>query len=174
MCRAIFIYLLNCSLVMNAQEKDAVARHQELIAPCGMNCGLCSGYLALKNDVKRKGIKMPYCAGCRRRNKKCAFLKKRCNLLLNHEVNYCYECKNYPCDRLLHLDERYRTHFHMSFLENLECIRKNGIQKFLKNEDEKWACQTCGEKICCHNGICFHCSVHTLKNKKKLYRWEDE
>ncbi|MFC1995459.1 DUF3795 domain-containing protein [Chloroflexota bacterium] len=50
--------------------------NEELIAPCGMNCGICSGYLASKYDIKSKGIKMPYCIGCRPRDKKCAFLKK--------------------------------------------------------------------------------------------------
>jgi len=62
---------------------------KELIAPCGMNCAVCSGYLALKNDVKAKGVRMPYCKGCRPRDKKCAFLKKRCDLLLNKQLEYC-------------------------------------------------------------------------------------
>ena len=26
-----------------------------LIAPCGMNCGFCSSYLAMKNDLKSTG-----------------------------------------------------------------------------------------------------------------------
>jgi hypothetical protein len=44
---------------------------EKLIAPCGMNCGICSGYLASKYDIESKGIKMPYCIGCRPRDKKC-------------------------------------------------------------------------------------------------------
>ena len=32
--------------------------NEELIAPCGMNCSICGGYLAFKNDVKNK--KRPY------------------------------------------------------------------------------------------------------------------
>ena len=31
----------------------------DLIAPCGMNCAICSGYLAYKNDVKNKGVRLP-------------------------------------------------------------------------------------------------------------------
>jgi hypothetical protein len=73
---------------------------KELIAPCGMNCAVCSGYLALKHDVKSKGIRMPYCQGCRPRDKKCAFLKKRCELLLDNKVRFCYECNDFPCERL--------------------------------------------------------------------------
>ena len=30
--------------------------NEELIAHCGMNCAICSGYLAYRHDVKSKGI----------------------------------------------------------------------------------------------------------------------
>ena len=144
-----------------------------LIAPCGMNCGICSGYLALKYDVKSKGIGMPYCAGCRPRDKKCAFLKKRCELLLENKVYYCYECNDFPCHLLIHLDNRYKANYRMSMVENLDYIKQHGIQQFLDKEDEKWKCIECGKVICCHNGICFNCGIDKLKNKKVKYRWED-
>jgi hypothetical protein len=154
--------------------KDDLITEKELIAPCGMNCSICSGYLAFKHDVKSKGVRMPYCAGCRPRDKKCAFLKKKCDFLLNNEVVYCYQCKEFSCDNLLRIDKRYRSFFKMSMIENLEFIKKSGITNFLKKENEKWKCKNCGELICCHNGICFNCELDKLKNKKKLYRWEDD
>lgn len=138
-----------------------------------MNCAICSGYLALENDVKSKGTKMPYCAGCRPRDKKCAFLKKRCDLLLNNRIKYCYECDDFPCEKLLHIDKRYRDNYKMSMIENLEYIKGFGIERFLKKEGEKWKCSECGGVICCHNGICFSCNLDKLLDKKKLYRWED-
>ena len=147
--------------------------NEELIAPCGMNCGICSGYLAYKHDVKSKGIRMPYCLGCRPRDKKCAFLKKRCNLLLSGKVQYCYECSNYPCERLNHIDTRYRNLHRMSMIENLEFIKKKGINQFLEKEEERWKCPNCGGVISCHNGICFDCGLDILKNKRNLYRWDD-
>lgn len=147
--------------------------NEELIAPCGMNCGICSGYLAYKHDVKSKGIRMPYCLGCRPRDKKCAFLKKRCNLLLSGEVQYCYECSNYPCESLNHIDKRYRSLYRMSMIENLEFIKKNGINQFLEKEKERWKCPNCGGVISCHNGICFDCGLDILKNKRNIYRWDD-
>jgi hypothetical protein len=146
---------------------------KELIAPCGMNCGVCSGYLALKYEVKSKGIRMPYCPGCRPRNKKCAFVKQRCYLLLDGRVQYCYECEDFPCPRLQHIDQRYKSNFRMSMIENLEFIKKNGMEKFLLKEEEKWKCPECGVVICCHNGICFNCGLDKLKNRKNLHRWED-
>jgi len=143
----------------------------ELIAPCGMNCAVCSGYLALRYDVKSKGIRMPYCKGCRPRDKKCAFLKKRCELLLNDKVEFCYECKDFPCERLEHIDNRYQTFFRMSLMENLESIKRNGMSRFLEAQEEKWRCPKCGEVICCHNGLCFNCDLDELR-RKNLYRWE--
>ncbi len=144
-----------------------------LIAPCGMNCAICSGYLASKNDLKSKGVKTPYCIGCRPRDKQCAFLRKRCDLILYGKVKYCYECPDFPCRNLRHIDRRYRENYRMSMIENLDYIRDNGIGRFLKKEEEKWICPECGETICCHNGICFNCGLDKLVNKKRRYRWED-
>jgi hypothetical protein len=31
--------------------------NEEMIAPCGMNCGVCVSYLAMKNDLKKKGVR---------------------------------------------------------------------------------------------------------------------
>ena len=144
-----------------------------LVAPCGMNCAVCSGYLALKHNVKSKGVRMPYCKGCRPRDKKCAFLKKKCEFLMNNKLQFCYECGDFPCERLKRIDKRYRTFFRMSLIENLESIRENGMSDFLKTQGRKWRCPECGGVVCCHNGICFDCSLEKLKSKKKLYRWEN-
>ncbi len=146
--------------------------NEELIAPCGMNCALCSSYLAKKNDIKEKGIKMPYCDGCRPRDKKCAFLKKKCPLLLEKEIRYCYECSEFPCDRLKTLDKRYRERYRMSMIDNLNYIRDKGIDKFLLSESKKWQCSKCGEFICCHNGLCFICDIKKLEILENKYRWE--
>jgi hypothetical protein len=145
-----------------------------LIAPCGMNCGVCSSYLSMKNDLKSKGVMRTYCAGCRPRGKNCAFMKKRCELLGSGSVRYCYECAEFPCRNLQHLDKRYRTNYRMSMIENLEYIREHGMEKFLEKEEEKWRCPECGGTICCHNGICYNCGLEELKNKKRKYRWNDD
>ena len=145
---------------------------EELIAPCGMNCNVCAAYLAQKHDVKGKGIRMMYCIGCRPRNKPCAFLKKRCEVLRNGKVKYCYECKTFPCTSLSSIDTRYRTNFRMSEIGNLEKIREEGIESFLKVEEAKWRCPKCGGVISCHNGLCFECDLERLRVKKRPYRWD--
>ena len=146
---------------------------EDLIAPCGMDCAVCSGYLALKHDVKEKGVTMAYCKGCRPRGKKCAFLKKRCELLLNKKVEFCYECEEFPCKNLKHIDNRYQTFFHTSLIDNLQFIKEHGLIKFSESQRKKWQCPNCSDVIYCHNGICFSCGIQKLKIKKKLYRWEE-
>jgi hypothetical protein len=147
---------------------------EELIAPCGMNCAICSGYLAFKNDIKSKEIRMPYCSGCRPRDKKCAFVKKRCELILSGKVDYCYECDDFPCQNLRALDKRYKARFRMSMVENLEYIRDNGITQFLAQQVNIWECPKCGGTICCHNGLCFGCEIESLRLKEHKYSWEEK
>jgi hypothetical protein len=145
-----------------------------LIAPCGMNCRVCSSYLAREHDLKKQGIMRSYCAGCRPRGKNCAFMKKACELIGEGKIQYCYLCADFPCRRLKALDKRYRAHYHMSEIENLIYIKEHGITALLSKEEEKWRCPKCGGVICCHNGVCFSCGLAKLKNKKRKYRWTDD
>src|SRR5512133_1797920 len=146
---------------------------EQLIAPCGMNCALCVSYLAQKNDLQKQGFSKKYCAGCLPRGKNCAFMKGQCALLGEGRVRFCYECAEFPCRRLKHLDERYRTRYHMSMIENLEFIRDHGVETFLEQQEEKWRCPECGETICYHNGLCLNCGLETLVQNKK-YRWGEQ
>jgi hypothetical protein len=146
---------------------------EKLIAPCGMNCGLCTRYLTMKNNLKKKGFGKAYCDSCLPRGKNCAFMKKQCNLLGKGIVRFCYECADYPCRRLKALDKRYRTFYHMSMIENLDFIKMDGIEKFLAREASKWLCSKCGGVICCHNGLCYQCQLEKLRQNRK-YRWDDE
>jgi hypothetical protein len=123
-----------------------------LIAPCGMNCGICMAYLR----VKKK------CPGCRgsdiNKSNNCINCKiKNCELFQEGKAKYCFECRQIPCDRLKHLDKRYRTKYNMSMLENLENIKKNGIKKFVQNEKIRWACPECNSTINVHRGYCSVC-----------------
>jgi hypothetical protein len=145
---------------------------KDLIAPCGMNCGLCASYLAMTHDVRASGVRMTYCAGCRPRGKMCAFLKKRCELLELGRVEFCHECPDFPCRNLQALDDRYRARFRMSMVENLRVIRDKGIGRFLREQRTTWRCQECGGILSCHNGLCFRCDIEKLKSRKRKYQWE--
>jgi hypothetical protein len=147
--------------------------NEALIAPCGMNCGLCISYLAMKNDLNNRGFKRKYCVGCLPRGKNCTFMGHHCDLLEKGLVRFCYECENFPCRRLKALDKRYRTKYHMSMIENLEFIKEQGMERFLKKEETKWHCPDCNGVTCCHNGLCLSCNLEKLW-QKKTYRWGEK
>lgn len=100
---------------------------KELIAPCGMNCGICIAFFGYTmNGEKRKLT----CIGCKPRDKSCAHLKKYCEKSLKKEVVYCYECDDFPCKHIQKLDTKYRKRFDMSTIENLEYIKENCTASF--------------------------------------------
>ena len=124
----------------------------QLIAPCGMNCGICLGYLREKNK----------CSGCwgdnEHKSKHCVkCIIKNCELLEKTNSKFCFDCEKYPCTRLKQLDKRYRTNYNMSMIENLDTIKKVGLDRFVQIEYDRWICNNCGGTICVHRGYCLDC-----------------
>ncbi len=115
---------------------------QTLIAPCGMNCAVCRAYLRPKNP----------CHGCNfaQENKPMTRVNCRLRICTKRIGKFCCNCPEFPCDRLRHLDHRYRTKYGMSQIENLEFIREKGIRKFVAAERAKWICEKKGI-FCVHD-----------------------
>lgn len=134
---------------------DQQLKYQGLIASCGMNCGLCIGFLRKKNP----------CAGCFKigdvnKPKSCRSCAiANCEKLVATDSGLCYECQIFPCARLKRLDKRYRTKYGMSMVENLNFIKKKGMEGFLKREEQRWVCKFCGEGLCVHRSFCFACKA---------------
>lgn len=111
--------------------------NENVIAPCGMNCLLCIGYLREKNN----------CPGCREQgkaiNSKSTFCRKciirNCGILKNNNWKFCSPaCGKFPCQRLKNLDKRYRTKYDMSMIDNLNFIHENSINDFIEHERKRW------------------------------------
>lgn len=142
--------------VMEKNRKKARTIPTKLIAPCGMNCRLCWGYIREKNTCpgclrigSRETQKSKYRASCKIRN---------CEVITKGKNKYCSErCDNFPCSRLKQLDKRYRTKYGMSMINNLKIIHESGIRYFIRNQKAKWICPECGEIICVHKPACLFC-----------------
>ncbi|MDD2315696.1 MAG: DUF3795 domain-containing protein [Proteiniphilum sp.] len=135
--------------------KDIELRYTGLIAACGMNCGLCIGYLREKKPCSGcsliKDANMPQaCRSCKIVN---------CDLLASTESGFCFDCEKYPCSRLKMLDKRYRTKYGMSMIENLAYIKDQGLDEFIKHEQEKWKCKVCGAGLSVHRKFCLQCKT---------------
>ncbi len=139
-----------------------------LIAPCGINCRLCRAYV---RDKKA-------CPGCRgddaSKSKSCVTCQiKNCEKLVIGEIEYCFDCDEFPCARLTHLDNRYRTKYGTSPIDNLIGIEKIGIRNFVKNENKKWTlscsaarCYVCINRNAFHVGMCGLYKRRLTLNKK--------
>jgi hypothetical protein len=116
-----------------------------LIAPCGMDCAICSAFLREKNR----------CGGCYAPDCRC----KNCTISACGKIRgrYHHECGEFPCRRLSQLDKRYRTKYGMSMIANLAAIQEHGIREFVKTERERWTCKACGGIIDVHHGRCAAC-----------------
>lgn len=127
-------------------------------APCGMNCRICLAYLREKNK----------CSCCRGSDKGKPIGRLNCKIKHCENLNseFCFTCKEFPCKRLKNIDNRYRTKYSMSMIENLENIQKTGISNFIMNEKARWACPKCNGTICVHKGYCIKCGE---ARKTKVY-----
>jgi Protein of unknown function (DUF3795) len=121
-----------------------------MIAPCGMNCGICRAYLRDRNR----------CIGCNIDGSQKANHCSICSIKACDEragASFCFDCNKYPCTRLEHLDQRYITKYGMSMIQNLDQIKEIGLKRFMEMENTRWVCPECGSPICIHNKKCYIC-----------------
>ncbi len=122
---------------------------QTIISPCGLNCSACPVYtanitpelqeqLAANTPFKAKDID---CAGCKDGNP-CIALKlqgKDCptqNCALDHGVDYCFECPDFPCAYLMPTAAGAETYPHNTKLFNLCLMQKLGIGEWIRKSEQ--------------------------------------
>jgi hypothetical protein len=116
-----------------------------------MNCGVCSRAFRAEArcaGCRGDGAKPSYCDSCRIRN---------CEQGAAAGLRFCFECASYPCARLRRLDLRYRRRYETSLIENLEGIRRLGVDAYLESERQRWTCAGCGALTCVHKDRCLSC-----------------
>ncbi|MBT3206866.1 MAG: DUF3795 domain-containing protein [Bacteroidetes bacterium] len=127
--------------------------YANMIAACGMNCGICIGHMRDKKP----------CGGCFRKDddnkpKQCRSCNiVNCEFLKEIKSGFCFDCPKYPCVRLKRLDNRYRKKYKMSMIENLDSIKKVGLESFIRNEENRWICKVCGSGLSVHRDYCLNC-----------------
>lgn len=123
-----------------------------LIAPCGLNCALCSGYQRTKDKCGgclSDNVRPGYCTSCS---------VKFCPEKGGDKTKICGTfCAKFPCRRLKDLEKRYRTKYGESLMENIALIEEIGLEAFAAREEVKWKCPQCGELLCVHKPNCLNC-----------------
>ena len=99
-------------------------RENLLFSLCGLNCGLCPMNLN------------QYCPGCGggEGNQACSISK--CSLK-HGNVEYCFQCESYPCERYKNIDEfdSFITHQHQK--QDMEKFRKLEIELYSVEQQRK-------------------------------------
>ncbi|MDD3142293.1 MAG: DUF3795 domain-containing protein [Lachnospiraceae bacterium] len=97
-------------------------RKNQLFSLCGLNCSLCSMLLD------------GHCGGCGNGNQSCKIA--RCSLE-HGKIEYCYECRNYPCEKYQGIDDFDSFITHKRQKADLEKAQKTGIDKYNLEQIEK-------------------------------------
>ena len=99
-------------------------RQYPLFSLCGLNCGLCPMHLG------------NYCPGCGggAGNQPCAIA--RCSQK-REEVEYCYQCGEYPCAKYEGIDVFDSFIVHRNQLKDLERVKNIGIDAYKSELEEK-------------------------------------
>lgn len=105
-----------------------------LVAPCGLNCGLCRAFLREKNP----------CLGCRAVSKSNPIARyhcriKNCKNIKVHGWKFCRPtCDEFPCHYIHLLQKRYSAKYGVDVFDNLRKIRESGLTKFAAGEDRRY------------------------------------
>jgi len=120
-----------------------------LFAPCGMNCMVCYVHLKTKKP----------CHGCLVNdiNKPERCTKCEIKICANTRgLTYCYDCNDFPCNKIKNLEKSYKTRYKTSLIANSEFVKNKGLTSFMKLEREKWLC-SCNGVISLHDRYCSEC-----------------
>jgi len=154
---------------------------KQLVGICGLYCGACPGYLAYReNDVEelnrisqRVGIPvgevrcngclsdrvLPQCVDCRHGFRGCAEDKG---------VTWCFQCPEMPCQRLrdfldIHVVNGISHHAHV--IDNLQYMKENGVEKWVKKQEEASCCPECGKKVYWFGRECPQCHTEIRRSR---------
>lgn len=99
-------------------------RENQLLSLCGLNCGLCP--MNIDN----------HCPGCGggAGNQSCRIA--RCSLE-HGKIEYCYNCKEYPCKNYDHIDDFDSFITHKRQKNDLERAKQIGIASYNAEQKEK-------------------------------------
>lgn len=114
---------------------------EQLVAPCGLDCGICELYMCkdnsqLKEFLIQKGVpeaSLP-CPGCRTIEGRCPVIQKKCATYTcaeNKGINLCSECNEFPCMKIAPAADKASALPHNLKVYNLSVIKERGLQALI-------------------------------------------
>jgi hypothetical protein len=133
---------------MNEKSANMTQNDRNLagVAPCGIHCADCGPFLAkddpaVLEECVARGIKrdrLP-CLGCRAVKGNCPVLEETCETyacVSKRGFDFCFECPDFPCDKLNPAAHRAEILPHNLKVFNLCYIQRHGLGAWLKKAPE--------------------------------------
>jgi len=143
----------------------------ELLAPCGLYCGVCAVYIAHRDNNQKfkevltkvykpfiKGVEDIKCTGCLSDGEVFPVCRscpiKKC--VQEKNINGCYECEEFPC--------RYIENFPLEegkkvIMRTIPTWREQGTEKFVELEEKRYHCPECGNPLFRGAKHCNKCGI---------------
>ena len=117
-----------------------------LVAICGIDCGICELYTcghdhALFNKLVSMDMpkeKLP-CDGCRSVEGACPVIAEICETYkcaIEKNVKFCFDCREFPCEKLHPAANRAEVLPHNMKIFNLCTIKRVGLDAFVEKSAE--------------------------------------
>ncbi|PKN74910.1 MAG: hypothetical protein CVU49_05505 [Candidatus Cloacimonetes bacterium HGW-Cloacimonetes-2] len=115
----------------------------KLVSPCGIYCGDCAVYRVKDNPALIPALlsngltedQFP-CPGCRAVEGMCPHLEGRCENFIcatNHEVQMCFECGEFPCEKLHPAADRANSLPHNMKMYSQCYIKRYGVKAWIEH-----------------------------------------
>ena len=155
--------------------------NSDLISPCGLYCGVCAIYIAhrdnneklkgrllnlYKGNVPGKGV-LPNCEKLTLADIRCSGCSsndrfvhcRQCEIRsCVKQKGYlgCHQCGEFPCR---HVEEFPMTVGKKVILRAIPHLRAAGLQKWVEDEESRYKCPECGNKLFRGAAKCNRCKA---------------
>lgn len=149
--------------------------NQKFLSPCGLYCGVCSVYYATRDnnqkfmekllnfyqhamtDLDNLTVEDLQCEGCL--SEKTSFFCQACSIKdCTRKKGYsgCHECDDFPCQFI----ENFPIPVGKKVvLRSIPYRKKWGTQKWVRDEEARYICPDCGNKVFRGVKRCNKCKV---------------
>jgi len=134
---------------------------KELLAPCGLYCGVCAIYIADRDNNQKfkerlvnvykplsKTVDDIKCKGCLSDKKEDLFgYCQLCTIrdcIQTKKINGCYECNDFPCK---HIENFPVPGGKKVILKAIYSWKEIGTEKWVKEEEERYHCPECNNPM---------------------------
>jgi hypothetical protein len=97
------------------------------------------------------------CLGCGRLSESC--WGHGCGFVTcceTHQVASCKDCRRFPCESLIAFSEDSSPHHHTA-IDNILRMKELGVEKWIEEQEQRWACKNCGHSFRWYSELCAYC-----------------